>query len=69
MPEYVSKKFNLIILFILFIHFSFSSFSMKLITESSGFLDNVSSYRISDNTEFRIFTIKGHFKSNAGEFI
>ena len=38
----------------------------KLVSESSGFLENVSSHKIADGTEYRIFTIKGHFKNNAG---
>ena len=38
----------------------------KLISESSGFLKNISSFQISNTTEYKIFTINGHFKNNAG---
>ena len=41
-------------------------FAGKLISESSGFLKNISSFQISNTTEYKIFTIKGHFKNNAG---
>mgnify|MGYP007000271988 len=41
-------------------------FARKLISESYGFLKNVSSFQISNTTEYKIFTIKGHFKNNAG---
>ena len=41
-------------------------FAGKLISESSGFLKNISSFQISDSSEYKIFTIKGHFKNNVG---
>ena len=41
-------------------------FAEKLISESSGFLKNISSHQITDTTEYKIFTIKGHFRNNTG---
>ncbi len=41
-------------------------FPKNLVLESSGFLENVSTHKISDGKEFKIFTIKGHFRYNVG---
>lgn len=57
------KIVSLLILLYLITNFCFAR---KLISESYGFLKNVSSFQISNTTEYKIFTIKGHFKNNAG---
>ena len=57
------KIVSLLILLYLMSNFCFAG---KLISESSGFLKNISSFQISDTSEYKIFTIKGHFKNNAG---
>ena len=57
------KIVSLFILLYLITNFCFAG---KLISESSGFLKNISSFQISNTTEYKIFTIKGHFKNNFG---
>ena len=44
------------------------SYAKTLITESFGFLKNISSHQITDTTEYKIFTITGHFKDNTGVY-
>ena len=57
---------NVITFFLLMFQISGECISKELITESSGFIKNISLHRTSDTTEYKIFTIKGHFKNNAG---
>ena len=59
---------KVILLFALIYFISNNGFSTKLISESSGFLKNISSYKTSDMSEYKIFTIKGHFKNNTGVY-
>ena len=61
---FLSIKIVSLLIFLYFIT-NFCS-AGKLISESSGFLKNKSSFQISDTTEYKIFTIKGHFRNNAG---
>ena len=57
---------KIVLLLILLYFMSNFCFAEKLISESSGFLKNISSFQISDSSEYKIFTIKGHFKNNVG---
>ena len=50
---------KVILLFALIYFISNNGYSIKLISESSGFLKNISSFKTSDMSEYKIFTIKG----------
>lgn len=63
---YILLKVILLCALIYFI--SNNGYSIKLISESSGFLKNISSFKTSDMSEYKIFTIKGHFKDNTGVY-
>ena len=55
--------FCLLISMLCFTNFCFAK---EWITESSGFLKNISVYKTSKGSEYKIFTINGHFKDNVG---